>query len=107
MATAAGGLPETVNHEQTGLLVPVGDAEALADGIVRLLSDAPLAGRLAQAPAAFKAFLDKWRNAHLDDRPESGWEMLAWAAWQEAQAGPSFPLWGSWWQEAQSDLAVR
>ena len=28
-------------------------------------------------------------------------------AWQVAQAGPSFPLCGSWWQEAQSGLRVR
>jgi glycosyltransferase involved in cell wall biosynthesis len=41
-ATAGGGLPELVRHEETGLLVPVGDARALADAINRLLDDLAL-----------------------------------------------------------------
>jgi glycosyltransferase involved in cell wall biosynthesis len=49
VATAGGGLPETVNDHQTGLLVPVGDAPALASAILKLLSDEPLAARLAAA----------------------------------------------------------
>jgi len=48
-ATAGGGLPEAVLHEQTGLLAPVGDAAALAAALLRLLNDAPLADRLARA----------------------------------------------------------
>jgi L-malate glycosyltransferase len=51
-ATAGGGLPEAVLHNQTGLLVPVGDAAALADAIMRLLNDASLAARLADAARA-------------------------------------------------------
>ena len=48
-ATAGGGLPEAVLHEQTGLLAPVGDDAALAAALLRLLNDAPLADRLARA----------------------------------------------------------
>ena len=48
-ATAGGGLPETVINDQTGLLVPVGDAPALAGAILRLLADPALAARLAGA----------------------------------------------------------
>jgi glycosyltransferase involved in cell wall biosynthesis len=48
-ATSAGGLPEIVSNEETGLLVPVGDFRALADAISRLLHDGDLARRLAQA----------------------------------------------------------
>jgi glycosyltransferase involved in cell wall biosynthesis len=33
-----GGIPEIVVHEDTGLLVPPGDAVALADAIVTLLA---------------------------------------------------------------------
>jgi glycosyltransferase involved in cell wall biosynthesis len=46
-ATAGGGLPEIVLNEKTGLLVPVKDARALAEAILRLLSDGPLAKQLA------------------------------------------------------------
>ena len=37
VATRTGGLPEAVDHETTGLLVPPRDEEALADAIVQLL----------------------------------------------------------------------
>jgi glycosyltransferase involved in cell wall biosynthesis len=40
---------EVLRHEETALLVPPGDADALADAIRRLLADAALARRLAGA----------------------------------------------------------
>ena len=49
IATRVGGIPEMVEHERTGLLVPPRDATALADAIVRLLTDHPLADTLARA----------------------------------------------------------
>ena len=49
VATNVGGIPEMVEHERTGLLVPPHDPEALADAIVRLLVDHPLADTLARA----------------------------------------------------------
>jgi len=49
VATAAGGLPETVLHERTGLLAPVGDAGALAAALLRVLDEPALARRLAGA----------------------------------------------------------
>jgi len=42
------GYSDTVLHEQTGLVVPAGDAEALSDAIVRLLGDPALARRLGE-----------------------------------------------------------
>jgi len=48
-ATAAGGIPEMIEHEVTGLLAPVGDGAALAAAVDRLLDDRPLARRLADA----------------------------------------------------------
>ena len=51
-ATAAGGIPEMIEHEVTGLLAPVGDASALAAAIDRLLDDPALARRLAAAARA-------------------------------------------------------
>jgi len=43
----AGGIPEMVLHEQTGLLVPPGDAEALAKAIARLAAEPDLGARMA------------------------------------------------------------
>jgi glycosyltransferase involved in cell wall biosynthesis len=48
VATTGGALPEVVGEDgQTGMLVPPGDAGALAAAIVTVLSEPDLAGRLA------------------------------------------------------------
>jgi glycosyltransferase involved in cell wall biosynthesis len=47
IATPVGGMRDTVVHEETGLVVPVGDAQALAAAVRRLLEDKDLARRLA------------------------------------------------------------
>lgn len=48
VATPVGGVPELVSHEETGLLVPVGDVEALAEAILRLIGDPDAAHRMGQ-----------------------------------------------------------
>jgi glycosyltransferase involved in cell wall biosynthesis len=53
VATEAGGIPENIRHEETGLLAPVGNPGALGDAIVRLLRDPALASRLAGAGKRF------------------------------------------------------
>jgi glycosyltransferase involved in cell wall biosynthesis len=49
VATAVGGIPEMIEDGKTGLLVPPHDAPALADAIVRVLTDHPLADTLGRA----------------------------------------------------------
>jgi glycosyltransferase involved in cell wall biosynthesis len=49
VVTAVGGLPEAVDHERTGLVVPPRDPVALAAALVRLLRDPPLRARLGTA----------------------------------------------------------
>jgi len=49
VATRTGGLPDLVDHGQTGLLVPPRDEEALADAIIELLSDDQLRRRMGSA----------------------------------------------------------
>lgn len=57
-AAAAGAVPEVAPDGVTSVLVPPGDAPALADALLRLLTDRPLAERLGQAGAARVARFD-------------------------------------------------
>jgi glycosyltransferase involved in cell wall biosynthesis len=52
VATAAGGVPEFVCDGETGLLVPRGDAEALAVALDRVLTDTELRDRIVAGAAA-------------------------------------------------------
>jgi glycosyltransferase involved in cell wall biosynthesis len=52
VATRAGGIPEVVRDGETGLLVPIGDGEALGAAIVTLLDDRSLAARMGAAGRA-------------------------------------------------------
>jgi len=58
VATAAGGIPEAVVDGVTGRVVPVGDARALADAIVDVLSDA--GRRDAMGRAGHARFLERF-----------------------------------------------
>ena len=49
VATEVGGVPQTVVHGETGLLVPPRDPDAIAAAINRLLADPDEAARLARA----------------------------------------------------------
>ena len=49
IASDTGGLPEIVDHEQTGLLVPPRDVKALSSSLVRMLTDRSLAEELGRA----------------------------------------------------------
>jgi glycosyltransferase involved in cell wall biosynthesis len=79
VCTPVGALPEIVEHERTGLLVPVRNAQALASALERLLTDAPLRVRLgiqarAQHAVRFEigGYVDRlvgvWRGASRKKR---------------------------------------
>lgn len=51
VATRAGGIPEIVHHEESGLLCPVGEAACLAEAVQRVLSDPALGKRLVKGGA--------------------------------------------------------
>ncbi len=61
VATRAGGIPDIVEHEVNGLLVPPADADALACAILRLHDDAPLRDRLSAAARETAARFDAAR----------------------------------------------
>jgi glycosyltransferase involved in cell wall biosynthesis len=48
VASDAGGLPEVVAHERTGLITPRGDAAALAEAVSRVILDAGLRNRFGE-----------------------------------------------------------
>ena len=56
------GTRDVVQHGRTGLLVPPGNAAALAAAVIGLIDDPVLAGRYGQAARDFAA-------AHFDERP--------------------------------------
>jgi glycosyltransferase involved in cell wall biosynthesis len=53
VATRVGGVPDIVLDGRTGALVPLGDATAMADAIVRLLRDPELARQMGETGRAF------------------------------------------------------
>ena len=46
IASNTGGIPDIIEHEQTGLLIETGNAQSLADAIERLVSDQALRNQL-------------------------------------------------------------
>jgi glycosyltransferase involved in cell wall biosynthesis len=64
-ATRAGGIPEIISHEMTGLLSPVNDSSALGANIASLIEDRALATRLATAA---RARADAFSIERLADR---------------------------------------
>ena len=48
VGSTVGGIPEVVRHRETGILVPPGDPQALADALIEILSDRDLRARLGR-----------------------------------------------------------
>lgn len=72
VTTSAGGIPDLVQDGSTALIVPVGDAEAMAAAALRLLADPALAWRL--------------RAAGVREAARYAWPQVR-ALWQEAYRG--------------------
>ena len=64
VASRVGGIPDVVKHEVNGLLVEPGDSIELAAALARILTDAPLRGRLT----------DGARHSALN---ELNWDIIA------------------------------
>ena len=64
IGTAIGGIPELIDHEIDGLIVPVADSDALAEAISRLASDQELSVSMGRAGRQ-KIELNFNRESHL------------------------------------------
>jgi glycosyltransferase involved in cell wall biosynthesis len=53
-----GGIPEQIEHNKTGILVPPDDPEALAEAIIQLASDSE--ARTSLGSAALEAIKERW-----------------------------------------------
>jgi glycosyltransferase involved in cell wall biosynthesis len=63
VATRAGGIPELVVHEETGLLCDVMDAEGLANAVNRLIDEPALSARLGENAAKRSMLFSKQEMA--------------------------------------------
>ena len=72
ISTDAGGIPDLVESNVTGLLAPIGDSEAIAREVLRVLQDADLAANLTRAAFAearkyaWPEVRAKWLAAYAD-----------------------------------------
>ncbi|HEU5186090.1 MAG TPA: glycosyltransferase family 4 protein [Gemmatimonadaceae bacterium] len=71
VASDIGGITDIVRHERTGLLVPPGDATALAAALTRLLTDRALSNALATAGSqvlrdsfSWERIVDRWEAVY-------------------------------------------
>jgi len=69
VAAAAGGVPDVVEHERSGLIVPYGDVGAIASAIERLLADPALGRRLAEHGARQAREQWTWEKVYARVRP--------------------------------------
>jgi glycosyltransferase involved in cell wall biosynthesis len=67
VSTDVGGVSEAVDDGTSGLLAPIGDSKALADGVLRLLGDSELALRMGQAA---QRGVQEFDTAEMMDRLE-------------------------------------
>lgn len=61
VSTEVGGIPYVIENDHDGMLVPAGDADAMADAVRRLLTEQGLAARLSHNARA-KAEMFSWNN---------------------------------------------
>lgn len=83
VATAVGGILEQIEDGKTGFLVPPGDAEAMAEAIIALLTDDDLRMRLGRNAAE-----DAQRRFGLNRQVEEylGWYGEILEAWRRGRS---------------------
>lgn len=77
VASNIGGITDIVQHESTGLLVPPGDEDALANALTRVLADTELSRtlgesgkRLLREQFSWESIVDRWEGVYTRARRE-------------------------------------
>ncbi len=78
VATAVGGIPEVIIHEESGLLAPPKDAAALADAMALLLEDQALGEKLGQRGRSL--VVKNFSLERMAERVEAVYDWVAGAA---------------------------
>lgn len=86
VATRVGGIPEVVEDGVTGLLVPPGDVDALADAVERLVADPALRHRMADQARARSG---RWSWPELAGRVARVYDEVRQTAGARRPVGPS------------------
>jgi glycosyltransferase involved in cell wall biosynthesis len=68
VVTNVGGISTMVENEKTGLVIPAGDPQSLADALLRLLRDPSFANRLGEA--ARHRYVEKFRPENMTSQLE-------------------------------------
>ncbi len=79
VASGVGGIRELIDHEQTGLLAPPDNPQALADHLCRVIADPPFASRLgaaararAEARYSFDRMVSAFEGVYLSELTRRG-----------------------------------
>jgi glycosyltransferase involved in cell wall biosynthesis len=83
VATNGGGVPEIVQDGDTGILVPMGDSQAMAAAISRLLANPVLAK--AMGDRGRKRVLDQFTIGHTARKVEDIYDSISSSQWHIAQ----------------------
>jgi glycosyltransferase involved in cell wall biosynthesis len=75
VATPVGAVPEVIDHERNGLLVPVGDVGALAAALDRLIENEEL--RRSLGDAARRDYAERYEISTYITRLVSTWRRAA------------------------------
>lgn len=70
VATNVGGVPEVVQHDETGILAPSGDSDALAEAVIRLAKSPELAEKMG------KSGRRRVQQVFTEERMHSAYEKL-------------------------------
>jgi glycosyltransferase involved in cell wall biosynthesis len=74
IASAVGGVPKLIDPGRTGLLFPPGDEAALAEALVRLLTDPPARRRLAEE--GYREVVSRYDTRRMADEYERSYRQL-------------------------------